>query len=223
MPSSLSDLDTRYKKLLGMQSRQKKVAESLASELEKTKDQVVLYTQALEVITSLADEARQNFKIEVDRLVTLAIKSVFSENFGFDLQMTIKNNRLQCLPTITETVDGETTTYTPKDDMGGSILDSIGFAFRILLQKFGREKTRKILLLDEPMKNTGHGELLTKAGGMLTELSKSLGLQLILITHDQELAEIGDRVWQVTRTKDRSSAVLTHPAIPNKPKRKLIK
>lgn len=224
MTAELSILKTKYQKMVGMRDRQQNIIDKFNEQLEEAKDESVLILQALTVITSLADEARQAFKKEVDQLVTLAVKSVFSEKYAFDLQMTIKNNRLQCLPTITETINGKTEHYTPKDDMGGSILDSIGFALRILLQKLGQSRTRPIQLLDEPMKNTGHGELLVQAGNMLSELSRSLQLQLIIITHDPELAEIGDRVWNVSRKEGVSTTVSTNIKLGiSKPKRRLIR
>jgi DNA repair exonuclease SbcCD ATPase subunit len=236
MSDNLRELDNRYRRLLGRRDQQQSIIKLSKSQLEEAKDRAVLIAQALNVISTLADDARQTFKKEVNQLITLVVKSVFSENFGFDLKMEIKNNRLQSIPTITEMIDGELETYTPKDDMGGSILDIIGFALRILIQKFGHGKTRPILLLDEPMKNTGHGELLIRAGNILAELSHNLYLQLIIMTHDRELAEIGEYVWSVTRDNGVSTAVRhdsTHdkttktpkrpPTLQDKPKRELIK
>jgi len=92
--------------------------------------------------------------------------------------------------------------------MGGSVLDPIGFALRVVLHQFQREPTRKVFLLDEPMKNTGHGELLRQASQMLSEISHNVGVQLIIITHEPELAEIADRSWKVKRVKGKSEVEL---------------
>jgi len=76
------------------------------------------------------------------------------------------------------------------------------------------------------MKNVGHGALLILAGKLLAELSHSLNLQFLIITHEPELMQIADRAWGVTRTRGKSIAVVTKdtttPAPPPKPKRAII-
>jgi len=46
------------------------------------------------------------------------------------------------------------------------------------------------------MKNMG--DLVSLGGKMLKEISKKLGIQLIVITHDQELMEFGDTSYLFT-------------------------
>jgi DNA repair exonuclease SbcCD ATPase subunit len=204
---SLPQVNNRYRRLIGRRDQQVHSLDRFEIEATKAKKDLETVSQAIEVVTQLANGARQEFKTEVDRLVTLAIRGVFDEHFKFDLQLDVKNNRLQCYPVVIETDNGEPVEYDPEDDMGGSILDSIGFAFRILLKKLGKVETRNTLILDEPAKNTGHGELLTRTGQMISELSHSLGLQTILITHDEELMAVADRAWSVKRTKQGSQVI----------------
>ncbi len=228
----LNDLQERYQRLVGAEARQVQSIRSMEADIASMEAYGQALVQAQEVVRELANQARQDFKQEVDGLVTLAVRSVFTEDFSFDLQMTTDGGRLQCRPVVWETIGDVQVEYTPKDDMGGSVLDPIGFALRVVLQQFQRNPTRALFLLDEPMKNTGHGELLTQAGRMLAEISHSVGLQLVIITHEPELAECADRAWRVTRTQGKSTAVIIKggtgngitkaPARPGS-KRKLIK
>ena len=204
----LNGLHARYQRLRGQEQQQVQQLRTLEAEMAEKEAHGHVLAQAQEVLRDLANQARQEFKQEVDGLVTLAVRSVFTEDFSFDLQMTTDGGRLQCKPVVWETIGDVQVEYTPKDDMGGSVLDPIGFALRVVLQQFQRNPTRALFLLDEPMKNTGHGELLTQAGRMLREISHNLGLQLIIITHEPELAEVADRAWRVTRGQGKSSAVI---------------
>ena len=226
----LEDLRAQYQRLTGQEQQQQQQVVELAAEIETRTAQGKITTLTKAVIQELANNARQEFKGEVDGLVTLAVRSVFAENFEFDLQMTTDGGRLNCRPVVWETIhtdEGDVRSeYTPQDEMGGSVLDPIGVALRVVLQSFQQNPSRVFFLLDEPMKNVGHGALLILAGKLLAELSHSLNLQFLIITHEPELMQIADRAWGVTRTRGKSIAVVTKdtttPAPPPKPKRAII-
>ena len=227
--SRLDDLRAQYQRLTGQEQTQRRDITAIEKEVITRTAQGVIITKTKEVIQELANDARGEFKGEVDGLVTLAVRSVFSEDFNFDLQMTTDGGRLQCKPVVWETIHTEDegdvqVEYIPKDEMGGSVLDPIGVALRVVLQNFQRNPTRVFFLLDEPMKNVGHGELLVQAGLLLQELSHSLNLQFVIITHEPELMQIADRAWHVTRTRGKSEAVVVKDtAIPEpKPQRRVL-
>jgi DNA repair exonuclease SbcCD ATPase subunit len=55
--------------------------------------------------------------------------------------------------------------------------------------------------LDEPFKNLSK-DLQSKAGEILKLLSQKLGIQIIMITHEQELMEIADKTFEIQKVKD---------------------
>jgi|GEM_PF-2649402 len=203
----LTELNHKFQRMVGTKDQLVRQAKTIEEDIAKRTDLNNNLIAAQAVIREIADHARQEFKAEVDRLVTLAIRSVFTEDFSFDLQMNTDSGRLQCRPVVWENCDGESIEYSPKDDMGGSVLDPIGFALRVVLHQFQVNPARPMFLLDEPMKNLGHGELLDQAGQMLVEISHSLSLQLIIITHEPELVAIADCAWQVSRNVHGESKV----------------
>lgn len=174
------------------------------SELLKTIDEEEDLIHARLIITEVAKKTQERFKEKVESLVTLAIQSVFNRPFKFFLVFDRKANKVSCQPIIKEG-DSE---YIPKDDMGGGIIDLISFAFRVVLWSLEYPKSRNVFILDEPMKFIGKGDLLEKAGKMLHEVSHRLKFQLIIITHEPELAEISDRAYQVTHNGNQSTVRL---------------
>jgi len=203
----LTKLQHRYQRAVGTHTQLLKHVSTIENEIVVREKQERHILAAQTVIREIADNARQEFKAEVDRLVTLAIRSVFTEDFTFDLQMSTDSGRLQCCPVVWEQCGETQIEYCPKDDMGGSLLDPIGFALRVVLHQFQVHPARAMFLLDEPMKNLGHGELLDQAGQMLIEISHSLNLQLIIITHEPELIDVADYAWQVSRNSGGESTV----------------
>jgi len=143
------------------------------------------------VLTEVAQQTQRRFQDKVEGLVTVAIRSVFDRPFEFHLEFERKRNRMECKPFISE---GNKIYDDPEYDVGGGILDIISFAFRIVLWSLQTPRSRNVIVLDEPMKNMG--KLIQLGGRVLKEISHKLGLQLIIVTHDEELIEIGDKVFR---------------------------
>ena len=60
-------------------------------------------------------------------------------------------------------------------------------------------RSRNIFILDEPFKFCG--DLTLKAAIMLKKLSQKLNFQVLLVTHNEELKQICDRVWFINQRK----------------------
>ena len=175
----------------------------LAAEVEE-KEQLIKkktrqadnFIKARWVLSEVARLTQEQFKDRVESLVTMAVQSVFDRPFGFELIFERKRNKLECKPVVYEMVGNNKVMYEdPKDDVGGSAIDIISFALRIVLWHLEKPSSRNVILLDEPMKNMGR--LVGLGGQVLREISHRLNLQLIIVTHDVSLMEIGDRVYEV--------------------------
>ena len=182
------------------------------------------------ILTEVSQMTQKRFQTKVETLVTMAIRSVFDRPFEFHLEFERKRNRMECRPIIVETDKG---IYDdPEYDLGGGILDIVSFAFRIVLWSLQKPHSRNIIILDEPMKNMGR--LISLGGQVLKEISYKLNLQLIIVTHDDGLTEIGDKVFQIThdgtkssvkviKTDDQSLSTSINPPEPIKPVIKALK
>ena len=79
------------------------------------------YSEALDVITTVAKIVQIKVKTRVESLLSMAIRSVFTKrNFTFELQSPEKN-KTKFTPIIKE--DG--IEFIPRDEMGRSIIDVI--------------------------------------------------------------------------------------------------
>jgi len=161
-------------------------------EVKKKEEQILKHEKARWVFTEVARLTQEKFEGRVNSLATMAIKSVFDRPFSFKLLFERKRNALECTPVVME---GENT-YIPKDDMGGGIIDIISFAFRVVLWGMEKPRSRALLVLDEPFRFMG--SLSTRAGQMIRELSNKLNLQFLIVTHEPELAAIGDSTYWIT-------------------------
>lgn len=155
------------------------------------------------VLVEVQQLTQKHFKEKFESLITLAICSVWDRPLRFCLEFEQKRNQMQCNIVVKETVDGVERVYDDlKNEVGGSMLDVIAFAGRIILWSLEQPRSRNVIVLDEPMKNMG--ELIVLGGQIIREISHNLGFQLVIITHDKELIEIADKAWLISHDGNKS-------------------
>ena len=186
---------------------QSKVKYSLLVEDCKNKEQKIIeYKTSVENLSQarwIMSEVQKRFKERFENLITLAIQSVFDRPFRFCLEFERKRNQMECQVIIKEIVNGNERVYEElEDEVGGSLIDIVSFAARVVLWSLEKPRSRNVIILDEPMKNMG--QLIFLGGQILKEISHRLKFQLIIITHDKQLIDIGDKAWEVTHDGNES-------------------
>jgi ABC-type dipeptide/oligopeptide/nickel transport system ATPase component len=179
-----------YEQLSSTQISAKLENERAKARIIHLEKEIESHEKARWVLTEILKNTQEETKKRIESLVTLAIRSVFEDrDFSFRLNFERKNNKMTVSPKIIENSEE----YDP-DEVGGSMIDIVSIALRVILWSMKYPKTRNVLILDEPFRFTG--KLITKAGHMLKYLSDELKLQIILVSHDDELINICDRVLQ---------------------------
>jgi DNA repair exonuclease SbcCD ATPase subunit len=170
----------------------KKEYKRAKSEKIKIKQKILDYEKARIAINKYAKISQKQTKKQIEYLVTLAIRSIFDREFTFKLDFQEKANKVYAIPIV---IDGKHEFTNLKEDLGGSMVDIISLAFKIVLWSMEIPRKRPLFIIDEPFRFTGR--LVKKAGYMLKYLSKELGFQVVMVSHDEELIDICDRVWGV--------------------------
>ena len=199
-----------YQQFLGLKTERDRLVgelESARSKREQGAEKLERLTKSRWVITQVIQLTQRRFRNRVESIVTLAIKPVFGgRDFEFQLKpMETARHRTEYKPIVTE----GGIEWIPEDDLGYSIFDVSGVSCRIGFWSLEEEKTRPFFVLDEPMTNVGSGEELITSGRMLMAISKELGIQMLIITHEDELAEIADIAYRVTQKGGKSTVEQT--------------
>jgi len=192
--TNIHQIRRKLDKIKGRKEEIEKNLHSKESNLINLKSKYENLIKARWVISEVARLTQERFKERVEKLVTTAIRSVFSKDYRFVLEFERKRNTMECSPKIMH----GSNELIPKEDSGGSLIDIISFAFRVVLWSLEKPRSRAFFILDEPGKHTSKkGDLLLRFGQVVREISHRLGFQVLMSTHAEELIEIGDRVWEV--------------------------
>jgi len=169
---NLENLDTKYKKL--------------SSKLASSKKDLIIFEDAKEIISSSMHEVQLGFKSTVEETVNEVISFIWDDReYRFELSPKEKAGCYEWEPKI---FDGEEELDDLKTDVGGGLISTIGFVFKIVFHILSEKNLRNTLIFDEPVSNLG---LLTaKFGEIVSFLSDKFGVQFIIVTHDKNLCSL---------------------------------
>lgn len=180
-----------------------KQRENAVKEQEEAKEQLGVYDKVQLLLQKTSDYARRQVKDRIEAIVSEALNVVFGVEHRFLIDLGIKANQ-----PIAEYYlnDGSTITKLEKPDYdrGGGKIDIITLALRLAIGEM--EQVDGPLFLDEVGKHVSK-EYAPHVAYFLKEYSSKFGRQIILITHNADLAEVADISLAVSRNSGGSSEV----------------
>ena len=191
----------RFHYLMGQRDTLKNQVRDLKTKLGELDNRGILIGKAQALVQQIAQETQEELQYKIADLVTLALQTVFPEPYIFIVRFTQKRGRTEA----TMLVEREGMEIDPYEASGGGVIDVIAFALRLCLWKLKAKRTRGTMILDEPFRFISR-DLQLNVGKMISEVSKKLKLQLIIVSHEEELIDNADKVFQV-RIRDGVSTV----------------
>jgi len=162
-----------------------KASDRLKFELGATK-------KALEVVHASVIFAQQEVKLFVEEIVTLALASVYGQDYSFEMVYDIKRGRSE----VQFYVKKNGCQLDPKSEVGGGVMDVASFGLRLALWAISRPRPTPVFLYDEPTRFVSK-DLSEQVADMIREVAKSLEVQVIMISHDEVLIGAADKAWRV--------------------------
>ena len=158
------------------------------------------YGNARDIVNSVLSATQEQVKSYIEEIATLALQAVFGETFALAIDCEQKRGKSEFnLKLVKSGVK-----FDLRDEVGGGALDVVSFALRIALWSMRFPRSSSLFVLDEPGTAVSE-DLRPKFGEMLRKLSETLGIQLIIISHDSALQDIADRVFTVTQENEVST------------------
>jgi len=146
-----------------------------------------------DVVTDVLSLTQQQVQSYLERVVSSALQTVYGEDYSFELELAIRRNQ----PEITPWIVRDGTRFSPRDEVGGGVLDVVAIALRLAMWSLRKPRSASVFLLDEPGKFVSQDKQ-PQFGRMLQELSSTLGIQMIVVSHSNSIIESVSKTYNVT-------------------------
>lgn len=148
--------------------------------------------KAREVINIVAKETQQQLEMRITNIVTMALAAVFPDPYEFKLVFNERRNQTEADLLLVR--NGEE--LSPVDGAGGGVLDVVSFALRIAVLLMSGY--RRVIILDEPFRHLS-ADLQPKASEMMKMLSDKLGIQFIMVSHEEGIIDCADNIITIKK------------------------
>jgi DNA repair exonuclease SbcCD ATPase subunit len=130
----------------------------------------------------IAAQVQQKAHDRIAGVVTRSLQAVFDDPYEFVIRFEQKRGRTEARMVFIR--DGQE--IDPLTASGGGVVDVAAFALRLSCLMLARPPLRRLLVLDEPFRFVS-ANLHSRVRGLLEALSQELGVQIIMVTHEEAL------------------------------------
>lgn len=194
----LEILKERINKLSYEIKANKSVLDKTRIDLKSCEDRNQLLNLASEVLKRIGDQKKQKTVEIFERVITAAIKEAFGFDYSFVIDINSDGKRVS---TKFKLINPEGNELDIMDSVGGGLIDVISFVLRVLILASAKPKRSQVMFLDESFRCVSV-EYRPKVATLLKSLSKRLGMQFLLVTHQSELLEAADVAYQLEKTPE---------------------
>lgn len=187
---------------------QKKLKKDLEDETEKIKSfekDIEIYEKKKKLIQDAASEARKFSKEMFEETSTEALQTILGNNLSVEIKLgeTAGTQTADFLVKAKYEDDSEVI-VDPTNEDGGGVADIIALASLISMNSFVSDENSAPLVLDEPTKYVSKGNAKDVAL-FLSETSKNMGKQIIMVTHDGVSKDYADKAYRIALDENGNS------------------
>lgn len=196
---SLSEMRSKYDQALGQLQMKQQERDKKQSELTQAKKDIETWQQVQILFSKVSEFARAQLKARIEETVTAALQAVFErDDIAFEIEMRTVNNQPSASWQVVSLYGDTTISGDPESSRGGGVSDVVSLALRLSLMELSRPRPEGILMLDEVGKHISK-EFAPNVAAFLKQYAQKTGRQIILITHQADLADVADVSYRVTQ------------------------
>lgn len=164
-------------------------------ELQNIQKRITILDKVRIFLLELGAYQREQVKQKIQNMVTQALQFVLEEEIYFEIEQEEKRGKIWTEFYIRTVKDGVETRTVIEESRGDGILDIVTLALNLMFLILAQGHNT-FIVLDEPCKQLS-SNYINRVGIFLQEISKTYNVQIIMITHNQELAQYGEKIYKV--------------------------
>ena len=195
MNSQLTTLRNTLEQRKGKRSSLEETITTLKTEIREKTRELHRHEEAREVVRTVGLKTQEQLSFHISDITSLAMEAIFADPYQLKVDFVQRRNKTECDLLFTR----DNKTYDPLSASGVGAVDVAAFALRIASWSMQVPHSRNTIILDEPFKCLDNNRL-KQVPAMIQEISRRLGIQFIIITHEPILTSIADRVFESSIT-----------------------
>lgn len=188
-----------YRSLLDQSIGKRDTLQSQKNVYVKKIDYLIQRQKTIELVQALvqkvAKDTQEQLKFQIEDIVKTCIDTCFPDEYDFKVEFEIKRGKTECALKFYK----NEREIDIMEASGGGVVDMASFGLRLASWSLGN--TANTIIMDESFKFLSK-DLQGRAGEIVREISKKLGIQIIQNTHIPELVEQSDKVFRVNLVKE---------------------
>ncbi len=204
MIDSINELNNIVFKQSAFLNREKGKRDKLKEQLEQNESKINILEEEIELLEKVnvlfkktSEFAREQAKTQVESLVTKCLEFVFDDDIYFEIDIEELRGRPDAKFYVVTNMEDKEIRLEPENSKGGGVVDVVSLALRVAFLETHRPKILGPLVLDEPAKHVSE-EYIYNVSEFLKQNSSLFNRQIIMVTHNDFLAAIGDRSYSVS-------------------------
>ncbi len=201
----IKELDTKIQEYNSIVTQINTICDSINAVTKSIKMQEELNAILIDSAKVMRDKAKTHF----EKIVTDALQFVSQDS---TCKFVIEESMVRGKPAyefyIETIINGEVCRKKPEDSCGGGFIDIISVTAKVAYFKiFNNPKIMNVCFqMDEPSKMVSE-QMSVKFAEYIKFLGKQFGLQIIMITHNENIAVVADDTFIVTKNRNGISLV----------------
>lgn len=197
--SKLESLKKKYINDLAIKNNIKSTIKQYDEMIFKLDDKISICDKSSMVLTAVSLEAKQSVTAFLEDVVTDALQFISGGDYSFKIEIDDSGKTTKCEFYIEEKVGEEISKQKPEDACGGGFVDIISTTLRYAyLNLYNNPKLCGPIILDEPGKMIS-SEMSIRFGEFIKKLGEEFDRQTIMITHNDNITAIADKVEVIVK------------------------
>jgi DNA repair exonuclease SbcCD ATPase subunit len=190
---NISEIRNKVERLKGQRKQVKEQISRLIASVDSLTTSLHRHEEARELLQEIGLRTQEQLQYHISDITSLALSAVFDDPYELRVVFEKRRNKTECdLLFVRNDKEVE-----PLEASGYGAVDVAALSLRVASWTMMNPRSRNTIILDEPMRFLSEDRQ-PYASQMLKELSERLGIQFIIVTHEQELVQYADKVFEVS-------------------------
>lgn len=201
--SLLSKMQSAYSSGVGARNLlQQQLADKQAA-LTEAQGDIVTWEQVQILLSKASEFARQQITSHIEQVVTAALVAVFGEGLSFRIMIGDRGGQPTAEWQVVSQYGDVEVAGDPENSRGGGVSDVVSMALRLAAVELIKPRVEGPVLFDEPGKHVSK-EYAANLAYFLKQYAAKAGRQVVIITHNAQLADAADKTYLVRQIDGRS-------------------